>query len=51
MVLICTTLFNVLNLYILPTEYIRVFHMVLKMYSDCFPKLVVLYSEEMICFL
>jgi hypothetical protein len=37
-VTICTTRFNTLKLCILPTQCICVFHMVLTINSDCFPK-------------
>jgi hypothetical protein len=38
MVTICTTRFNTPKLYILPTQCICVFRMVLTINSDCFPK-------------
>jgi hypothetical protein len=37
-VTICTTFFNILKLYILPTQCICVFRMVLTVNSDCFPQ-------------
>jgi hypothetical protein len=35
---ICTARFNILKFWVLPTEYICVFHMVLTINSDCFSK-------------
>jgi hypothetical protein len=37
-VIVCTACFNILKLYILPTECVVVFHMVLTINSEFFPK-------------
>jgi hypothetical protein len=53
-VTICTTCFNMLKLYIPPTQCICVFHMVLTINSDCFPKhheLVGIWNGDVTCFL
>jgi hypothetical protein len=48
---IYATRFNTLNPCSLPTQCIYVFHVILTVNSDCFPKLIYLCNREVMCFL